>query len=212
MNIESLPTPLPTDAFNRHDETPDEVFYQQPRFVTHIDTAAIDAVVQLYREFLPSDGNILDVMSSWISHFPPEIKYPQVVGLGMNKEELERNVQLDAYVVHNLNVITILPFEDHTFSGACICVSIDYLTRPVEVLEDLGRVMVSGAPLVITFSNRCFPTKAIAVWQMLDDRGHLDLVEKFLVETGLWTDIQKLDRSPAPGRSDPLYAVIGRCI
>ena len=211
MNTNTRPPPLPPESFRRYDEAPDEVFYQHPRFVTHIDPPAIETVTQLYREYLPANGIILDVMSSWISHLPAENEYTRVVGLGMNKEELERNAQLDDYVIQDLNGNPVLPFEDNTFSGAAICVSIDYLTRPVDVLRDLGRVMTSGAPLVITFSNRCFPTKVIAVWQKLDDRGHVDLVTRFLLEAGLWTEIQKLDRSPVPGVSNPLYAVVSRC-
>jgi SAM-dependent methyltransferase len=201
---------LPRDAFERYDETPDEEFYRTPRFVTHIDDGAIAAVTQLYREFFPPDGEILDLMSSWISHLPPEVGYQRVIGLGMNEVELRRNERLDSYVVQNLNTAPRLPFGSGEFDGAGICVSIDYLTRPVEVLREVGRVLKVGAPVAITFSNRCFPSKAIAVWHQLDDRGHLRLVEGYLREAGNWRDIQSLDRSPRREFSDPLYAVVGR--
>jgi SAM-dependent methyltransferase len=151
---------LPRDAFERYDETPDEEFYRTPRFVTHIDDGAIAAVTQLYREFFPPDGEILDLMSSWISHLPPEVGYQRVIGLGMNEVELRRNERLDSYVVQNLNTAPRLPFGSGEFDGAGICVSIDYLTRPVEVLREVGRVLKVGAPVAITFSNRCFPTKS----------------------------------------------------
>ena len=203
-------SPLPPEYFRRQDETPDEAFYQSPRLVTHIDDAAIAAVTQLYREFLPPGGVILDLMSSWVSHLPPEVEYGRVVGLGMNETELRANPRLDAFVVQNLNTTPRLPFDDAEFDGAAICVSVDYLTQPVAVLREAGRVLRADAPLVITFSNRCFPTKAIAVWHALDDRGHRELVERFLHEAGNWKDLLSLDRSPNHGRSDPLYAVIGR--
>ncbi|WP_309570354.1 methyltransferase domain-containing protein [Deinococcus sp.] len=204
---------LPAAAFRRADESPDELFYRQPRFVTHIDAGAIAAVTGLYREFLPPGGRILDLMSSWISHLPPEVPYAQVVGLGLNHEELAANDRLSAFVVQNLNTSAGLPFGDGSFDAAGLTVSIDYLTDPVAVLRDLGRVLVPGGPVVITFSNRCFPTKAVAVWHGLDDHGHLTLVRRYLEAAGNWTDIQTLDRSPRRGgrpSGDPLFAVVGR--
>jgi len=201
--------PLPEAAFGRYDETPDEEFYTLPRFVTHIDDRAIAAVTQLYRELFPPGGEILDLMSSWISHLPPEVEYRRVVGLGMNEAELRRNERLDSCVVRNLNERPELRFGDAEFDGVGICVSIDYLTRPVEVLREVGRVLKVGAPVVITFSNRCFPTKAVKVWHQLDDQGHVRLVERYLHEAGNWSNVHSLDRSPRRLFSDPLYAVIG---
>ena len=201
--------PLPEEAFRRFDESPDEEFYLLPRFVTHIDDRAIAAVTQLYREFFPPGGEILDLMSSWISHLPPEVRYRRVVGLGMNEAELRRNERLDSYVVHNLNTEPRLPFADAEFDGCGICVSIDYLTRPVEVLREVGRVLNVGSPVVIAFSNRCFPSKAVNIWHQLDDRGRMRLVERYLREAGNWSNIRSLDRSPRRLFTDPLYAVIG---
>jgi SAM-dependent methyltransferase len=203
--------PFFAQAFRRMDETPDAEFYRQPRFVTHIDDQAIAAVTQLYREYFPSDSALLDLMSSWVSHLPADVHYRRVVGLGMNEAELRANPRLDTYVVQDLNQQPALPFEADAFDGAAICVSVDYLTQPVEVLRELARVLRPDAPLVITFSNRCFPTKAIAAWHTLDSRGHLQLVAQYLQAAGNWHAIELLDRSPAPrGASDPLYAVIGR--
>jgi Methyltransferase domain len=203
-------TPLPANLFRRQDETPDAEFYHHPRFVTHLDDAAIVAVTQLYREYFPVNGNILDLMSSWVSHLPPEIPYRRMVGLGMNRAELAANPRLNTFVVQDLNQHPTLPFADHEFDGAAICVSIDYLTQPVAVLRELARVLRAGSPVVITFSNRCFPSKAVAAWHALDDRGHLALVRQYLLAAGGWQAIELLDRSPAPGRSDPLFAVVAR--
>ena len=199
--------PLPPEAFRRIDETPDEIFYETPRLVTHIDDGAIAAVTQLYRERFPPGGAILDLMSSWVSHLPPEVEYRRVVGLGMNDVELAANPRLHAFVVHDLNQRPALPFADGEFDGAAICVSVDYLVHPVRVLQEAGRVLRPGAPLVVTFSNRCFPTKVIAAWHALDDDGHVALVTRFFHAAGNWTRIEALDRSPGDG--DPLYAVIG---
>jgi SAM-dependent methyltransferase len=202
--------PLPEEAFRRYDESPDEEFYLLPRFVTHIDDRAIAAVTQLYREFFPPGGEILDLMSSWISHLPPEVRYRRVIGIGMNEAELRRNDRLDSYIIHNLNSDPRLPFADAEFDGCGICVSIDYLTRPVEVLREVGRVLNAGSPVVITFSNRCFPSKAVNVWHQLDDRGRMRLVERYLREAGNWSNVRGLDRSPRRLFTDPLYAVIGK--
>lgn len=219
--IQTLPTPahhqpplhmsfsLPADAFRRMDESSDTDFYRMPRLVTHIDEQAIAAVTQLYREYFPPQGAILDLMSSWVSHLPEEVAYREVVGLGMNEAELSQNPRLSEWVVHDLNSKPQLPFEDGRFDGAGCCVSIDYLTQPIEVLRDLARVVVPGAPVVITFSNRCFPTKAVAIWHHLDERGRIGLVHHYLEAAGGWTDIQGLNRSNPDGH-DPLYAVVGR--
>ena len=218
---------LPRGAFHRDDETPDAEFYRAARLVTHIDDAAIAAVTQLYREYFPPGGAVLDLMSSWVSHLPPEVRYRRVVGLGMNAQELAANPRLDEYLVHDLNQEPRLPFADGALDAAGLCVSIQYLTRPVEVLRDVGRVLRPAAPLVITFSNRCFPTKAVAIWRALDDTGHALLVERYLQAAGNWTAIAHLDRSPTrrddagahcldgqgrySGRSgDPLFAVVAR--
>ena len=201
---------LPGSYFQRHDETQDERFYEQPRLVTHIDAGAIAAVTQLYREFFPPQGTILDLMSSWISHLPPEIEYRRVVGLGMNAVELNANERLHERFVQNLNRIPGLPFPAAEFDGAAICVSVQYLTQPVVVFREIGRVLRPGAPLVVSFSNRCFPTKAVAVWQGLDDRGHGELVRRYIQDAGNWTDISVLDRSLRGRRGDPLYAVVAR--
>ena len=200
---------LPDWAMRRMDEAPDEEFYRAPRLVTHIDDGAIAAVTQLYREFFPPGGAVLDLMSSWVSHLPPEVAYGRVVGLGMNAEELRRNPRLDEYVVQNLNRAPNFPFGNGEFDGAGICVSIDYLTDPIPVLREVGRVLKVGAPLVVTFSNRCFPTKAVAIWQRLNAGGHVRLVEGYLREAGNFENVRSLDRSPRRVFSDPLYAVIG---
>ncbi len=201
---------LPENAFRRQDESPDELFYRQPRFVTHIDEGAIAAVTQLYRDYFPPGGAILDLMSSWVSHLPPEASYRRVVGLGLNRAELARNPRLTSFTVQNLNTEPQLPFAAGEFDGAGIAVSVDYLTKPVAVLRDLGRVLEPGAPVVITFSNRCFPTKAVGVWHSLSDRGRLELVGRYLQKAGNWEQIELLDRSPKGWGRDPLYAVVAR--
>jgi SAM-dependent methyltransferase len=200
-------TPIPHSAFQRFDENPDEEFYRLPRFVTHIDEQAIAVVTQLYRRFFPPGGAILDLMSSWVSHLPPEAEYARVVGVGMNGQELAENPFLDEFYVQNLNRDPHLPFGEAEFDGAAICVSVQYLTRPVDVLREVARVLRPGAPVIITFSNRCFHTKAIACWRMLDGDGHLRLISSYLAEAGNWRDATCCN-SCLTRDGDPLYAVV----
>jgi SAM-dependent methyltransferase len=196
---------LEPPAFARSDESSDEQFYGQPRFVEHIDDIAIADVVRLHGERLPAGGEILDLMSSWVSHLPPDSAYARVAGLGMNAAELGANPRLNEFVVHDLNARPVLPFPDASFDAATICVSIQYLTQPVAVLADLARVLRPGGLTIVTFSNRCFPTKAVAIWQALDDYGHLMLVSKYFESAG-WRGIEQVTSPPRP--HDPLYAVI----
>lgn len=197
---------IPPVALQRLDEGPDEAFYSVPRFVQHIDEAAIAAVTDIYRRIFSPGGAILDLCSSWVSHLPPEAMYSRVVGIGLNPQELAENPFLDEWHVQNLNTDPTLPFGEAEFDGAAICVSVQYLTRPVELLRDVARVLRPGAPLVVAFSNRCFPTKAIACWRMLDDDGHVQLVGHYLSEAGCWRDCRCIHH--APPDSDPLHAVI----
>jgi SAM-dependent methyltransferase len=196
---------LQPEAFARNDEGPDELFYLEPRFVEHIDSLAIADVEQLYRERLPAGGEVLDLMSSWVSHLPSDVAYARVVGLGMNADELAGNPRLDAAVVHDLNAEPALPFPSASFDAATICVSIQYLTNPIAVLRDLARVVRPHGTAIVTFSNRCFPTKAVAIWQELDDRDHLTLVAGYFEAAG-WNGIESFDTAQRPG--DPLYAVV----
>jgi SAM-dependent methyltransferase len=179
--------------------------------IRQIDAAAIAAVTELYREVLPAGGAILDLMSGWVSHLPPEIHYSQVVGVGLDAHELAENPFLDEWHVQDLNCNPHLPFATGEFDGAAICVAVQHLTRPCDVIREAGRVLKPGAPLIVTFSNRCVPTPAIGCWCLLDDTGHLCLIAQYFVQAGNWTDIHCLDRTP-PGGGDPLYAVIGRSL
>lgn len=201
---------FPANYFTRIDESEDEGFYDQPRLVVHIDDAAIRATTALFREYLPKNGTILDLMSSWRSHLPQDVPFSRIVGVGMNEVELRKNEQLEAYTVQNLNQNPRLSFDDASFDGCVITVSVQYLTKPVEVFREVARVLRPGAPFLTVFSNRMFPTKAVAVWRSLDDKGHLELVERYYQATGSFVDIKQLNRSPVGRFSDPLFAVVGR--
>ena len=202
------PLGLPAQSFTKDDPADDAAFYVVPRLVTHIDDAAIAALTGYYRRALPAGGAVMDLMSSWVSHLPAEVVYREVIGHGMNAEELAANSRLDRWFIHDLNRDPVLPLESASLDAAMICVGVQYLQRPVPVFQDLTRVLKPGAPLVVSFSNRCFPTKAVAIWMRLDDRGHAALVELYLNSAGFNNvEVQVL----ADGsRCDPLFAVVGR--
>lgn len=159
--LEGLP-----DVFSRYDESDDAIFYDQPRLVTHIDDGAIKALTAFYERKLPlgEDAAVLDICSSWISHYPQAMKARRVAGTGMNKFELERNKRLTEFHVQDLNKSLRLPYEDNSFDAATCVVSIDYLTDPLGVMREMHRVLKPGGAFYASFSNRCFPTKATRIW------------------------------------------------
>lgn len=197
---------LPPEAFSKIDPSDDGAFYREPRFVTHIDASAVRALSQFYEITLPMDGAVLDLMSSWVSHLPSSFS-GKVIGHGMNAEELSANQLLTEFFVQNLNLQPKLPLADASCDAALCCVGVQYLARPDEVFSDVARVLRPGAPFIISFSNRCFPTKAVAVWRALDGRGHADLVALYLRNAGFQRIGKHVLRDGTS--SDPLTAVVG---
>jgi SAM-dependent methyltransferase len=204
MRIVTSRKPFPVGFFDRSDGLNDAVFYEPTRLVTHIDDHAIAAVGALYRE-LRVAGRVLDLMSSWVSHFedPPR----HLTALGMNAAELESNPLATETAVHDLNSDATLPFDDGSFDDVVCCVSVDYLTRPLDVFSDVVRVLRPGGRFICTFSNRCFPTKAIRGWLMSDDDGHIEIVRSYFdLTSGFGHPAADVRVSPRQG-VDPLYAV-----
>jgi SAM-dependent methyltransferase len=200
---------LPQDFFRRIDETDDALFYSFPRFVVHIDDWAIATIGEIFEQRLPRNAVLLDLMSSWRSHLPAALNPTSVTGLGLNRAEMEDNPALTEVVVHDLNRNPRLPFADGSFDGATLTVSIQYLCRPIEVFADVGRVLRPGAPLVVSFSNRMFPTKAILVWQRATESQRVELVKQYFVACGMFGDVETIQRWSDAGYADPVYAVIG---
>lgn len=190
--------------FDRFDPGPDTEFYAPTRLVTHIDDRAIAAVGAVYRD-LRLGGRVLDLMSSWISHF--EAAPEALIALGMNPVELAANQQARGAVVADLNRRPVLPFADATFDAATCCVSVDYLTRPLEVFDEVARVLRPGGVFCCTFSNRCFPTKAISGWLSADSRGHEAIISRYFQLSGPWGEPRARLVTPPRSPGDPLHAV-----
>lgn len=198
---------FPPGFFDRADPAPDADFYRPLRLVTHIDEGAIAAVGELYDELgvgARGAGEVLDLMSSWVSHF--RTTPPHLTVLGMNDDELAANPQAMTRVVHDLNADPTLPFPGDAFDAAVCCVSVDYLVRPVEVFREVARVVRPGGPFVCTFSNRCFPTKAIRGWLMSSDVEHGEIVAEYFRRSGGFDEPVIERRTPQGHRGDPLWA------
>jgi SAM-dependent methyltransferase len=192
------------DPFGRFDAESDHVFYAQPRLVQHIGEGAIEALRGRYAQLLPDGGPLLDLMSSWVSHLPE--RHPPAIGLGMNAVELASNPQLAGWLVHDLNRQPDLPFATDAFTATLCAVSVQYQVRPIEVWSEVARVTQPGGPVVVCFSNRCFPTKAVGAWMATDDLGHCKLVATYLQRAG-FPDIQA---ERLASTDDPIYIVWAR--
>lgn len=199
-------TRFPDGFFGRQDETEDARFYSMQRLVTHIDARAIASVGELYEELglTDADARVLDICSSWVSHLRAKPGHLSITG--MNQLELAANAMADERVVLDLNEQPDLPFESAAFDAGCCCVSVDYLIHPVAVFNEMARVLRPGGVFICTFSNRCFPSKAIRGWLNADDRGRCAIVAAYFALTPEF-DTPEVRHCNSGAGGDPLYAV-----
>ncbi len=208
------------DPFARDDPSSDDAFYTKPRLVHHLDQSCSQQIGELYKQLLPDDGRLLDLMSSWVSHLPAEFSSASIAGLGMNPNELEHNPMLTDIQVHDLNQDPLLPFDNESFDGIACTASIEYLVSPGQVFSELARILKPGAPLVIAFSNRWFPPKAISIWGAIHEFERMGLVLEYFIGNGAFENLHSysLRGLPRPAEdkyagqlmlSDPVYAVWG---
>lgn len=206
--------PFQPQDFTRSDPSEDSSFYSIPRLVYHIDEPAVASLTQYYRNNIPPQSDILDICSSWVSHYP--LEFPKtmktIAATGMNPLELQFNDQLTAgYKAKDLNQDPTLPYEDNSFDVVTCVVSIDYLIEPIQVLKEVRRVLRPGGKVIISQSNRCFPTKAIAMWLPMNDRQHLELINGYLQYAGGFQEPRKAfditATLPDGGYRDPMFIV-----
>lgn len=199
----------------------DPTFYATPRHIAHLDQTAIGHVRAIYGALLKSGDAVLDLMSSTYSHLPEETAFSRVAGLGMNAEELAANPALSEHIVHDLNATPALPFETASFDAVVCTVSVEYLTRPLDVFAEIARVLKPGGVVAFTFSNRWFPPKVIKVWREAHPAERMGLVLEYFLRTGHFGDLETLTvegyARPADDphametdMSDPVFAVWGR--
>ena len=195
------------DYFRRVDESDDRDFYVMPRLVIHVDEHGSTALSDFYGRVLKSGARVLDLMSAYRSHLPDDGEYARIVGLGMNVTELLENTALRGGVVQDLNRLPALPFADDSFDACLISFSIQYLTQPVRVLADVGRVLQPGGAFYVAYTNRMFPTKAVAVWQACSDVERGQLIGGYLAEAGGYADFTTKRLVEGGTGFDPLYVV-----
>jgi SAM-dependent methyltransferase len=199
------------------DDTNDTLFYDYPRFVTHVDEGFIQQLTDLYRQRLQPGTRIFDMMSSWVSHLPEEISFSHVEGHGLNAEELAKNPRLTHYFVQNLNQTPKLPLEDASFDAVLNTVSVQYLQYPEAIFSEIHRILKPGGVAIVSFSNRMFFQKAIQAWRDGSEGDRVALVRRYFESVpGFSTPDVIVRRSPVPvllqqlglGGGDPFYAVL----
>ena len=209
------------ESFRRDEETDDTLFYVKPRFVNHIDDRAISVLTNLYERLLSNGMNVLDLMSSWKSHVPEHLMLKSLVGLGLNRDELDHNVHLSDYLVHDINKDPGLPFKDNNFDAVICNLSVEYLIDPLTVFKEVARILQEGGVFITTFSNRWFSPKAVRIWQNLHDFERLGLVIEYFKESDMFSDLETYSMRGLPrpvydehytlfSLSDPVFAVWGR--
>ena len=213
---------LVSEQRTKLDNADDALFYDYPRFVTHVDDRFIEQLTNLYRQRLESNTRILDLMSSWVSHLPKEMQFAHVEGHGLNAEELAKNPRLDHYFVQNLNQQQVLPFADQSFDAVISTVSVQYLQYPEAIFIEIHRILKVGGIAIISFSNRMFYQKAIQAWRDGSESDRTKLVFKYFAAVPKGFTRPELVANVPPSGSflamfgmpsgDPFYAVVAtRC-
>jgi SAM-dependent methyltransferase len=201
---------LPEDAFSRLDESDDSTFYSRDRFVSHIDSLALSTAEKLIGQLVVEESPvILDLMAGWDSHIPESLHPAKVIGLGLNENELKRNKALSEYVIHDLNRDPRLPFPDNTFDAVINTVSVDYMIKPIQVFKEVARILKPGGLLLVIFSNRMFPQKAVKIWKESREDERVLLVEDFFKEAGLFEKPAVFLSKGKPRPKDDKYAYLG---
>lgn len=215
----------PTDffkdnPFSRTDENNDMLFYEKPRFTSHVDKKARLIISGIYGNILKDGMKVLDLMSSWQSHVPGHVDLDSLIGIGLNKEEMELNFQLNEHIVHNLNLNPILPFNNAEFDAVICSLSVEYLTKPFDIFDEIARILKPGGYFITTFSNRWFPPKVIRIWTELYEFERLGLVLEYFIKTNKFINLHTYSMRGLPRAwddkyfpefplSDPVYAVWG---
>ncbi len=209
------------EPFGRLDWTDDTEFYRKPRLVTHIDAKAIEIITEFYGQLLKPGMKVLDLMTSWKSHIPNSQELASVTGLGLNQEELENNQQLTARLIHDLNKTPRMPFDEGEFDAVICTVSVEYLTQPFEVFEEVARILHKEGYFIVTFSNRWFPPKVINIWPDIHEFERMGLVMEYFLKSGQYHNLStySMRNFPRPAddkyihesiSSDPVFAVYGQ--
>ena len=199
------------------DNNDDKIFYQQPRYVHHLSVSFRDRLAKLYSKYLCKDKIILDLMSSWVSHLPSNIKFKKVIGHGMNEAELKSNKRLDSYWIQDLNKTQRMPILDSIVDIGLIVAGWQYLQYPEKVSLELSRIIKRDSYLIISFTNRAFWTKSPNVWTNSTEEERIEYVISVLSDNG-WIVEKIFNEKTYENKlfgiysfeSDPFFSVIFR--
>jgi len=201
---------LPADAFVRTDNSDDAIFYSRDRLVDHLDTLALRTIEEtIGRLVVEEEPAILDLMASCDSHIPASVSASRAVGLGLNERELTTNPALDEFVIHDLNKEPVLPFEDDSFDAVLNTVSVDYMTNPVKVFSEVGRILKPGGLFLVSFSNRFFQEKVVKIWRQASSEQRIQLVESFFYEAAVFEDPVVFVSRGKPRPDNDKYTALG---
>ena len=195
------------------DETNDNEFYSNPKFVYHLDSNFRRNLSELYAKEIQNDSFVLDLMSSWDSYLPKTIKYKKVIGHGLNKEELKRNKAFDDYWIQNFNINQKIPLENEIVDYCLMVAAWQYLQYPEKIAEEIARILNKNGKVMIAFSNRAFWHKAPNIWTYSSENERIEYVRNILVANGFCEPriIRKFTQEnsllPFLNR-DPFYCVI----
>lgn len=218
LDDKSWPEAFP---YSEADLTPDwagndQMFYVLPKFVQHADEEARASLTRYYDCVLPPDGTgaVLDLCSSFTSHYPKGRKAARCVALGLNPLELVANPSKTEWLQQDLNKKPKLPFEDNSFDLITNSLSVDYLTQPLEIFAEMHRVLKPGGIGCAAFTNRCFPTKVVPAWKRpFTEVAHAELVGSYFRYCAAeWEPAEVADVSPDgfKGLQNPMIVVMAR--
>ena len=196
------------------DESNDEEFYSDPKFVYHLDANFRQYLSNVYKNEIEDNLTVLDLMSSWDSYLPEEKKYKKVIGHGLNKKELERNKVFDSYWIQNFNLNQEIPLDSGSVNYCLMVAAWQYLQYPENLTKEIVRVLNNQGKMIIAFSNRAFWHKAPNIWTTSTEEERVNYVRKILITNGFnEPKIIKKFNEPAINifkflNKDPFYCLI----
>lgn len=166
------------------DESNDENFYSNPKFVYHLDSNFRQYLSYVYNKEISDHSTVLDLMSSWDSYLPKKKKYKKVIGHGLNKQELEKNKIFDSYWIQNFNLNQDIPLDSGSVDYCLIVAAWQYLQYPENLTKEIVRILSSQGKIMIAFSNRAFWHKAPNIWTTSTEDERIKYVRKVLITNG----------------------------
>ena len=196
------------------DESNDEEFYSDPKFVYHLDANFRQNLSDLYEREIDNYSTVLDLMSSWDSYLPKEKKYKKVIGHGLNKQELEKNKIFDSFWIQNFNLNQKIPLKKESVDYCLMVAAWQYLQYPENLTKEIARILSGKGKIIIAFSNRAFWHKAPNIWTSSNEEERVKYVRKVLISNGFdEPKIIKKFNKPALNilnflNKDPFYCLI----